>query len=62
MLTYLVYVKGPRGPEPQLWHRETETDHFVTPSDLTVVAGPTLVPRRLRPLGIDHLVKMLEAA
>jgi hypothetical protein len=43
-MIYLAYVAGLRGPEPQLWHKEKERDHFVTPSGLEVIGKPRLIP------------------
>lgn len=59
-MIYLVYVEGLRGPEPQLWHKEKPSDHFVTPSDVKVVAGPTLVPALWAAhYGLDFIAKHL---
>lgn len=29
MVSYLVTIEGQRGPEPQIWHKDSERDGFV---------------------------------
>jgi hypothetical protein len=39
---YLVWVQGPSGPCPQIWH--DDGGRFVGPSDLPVLAHPIPLP------------------
>ncbi len=43
MSVYLAYVRGLRGPEPQLWHKDG--NRFVVPSEVEVVMPPRPVPQ-----------------
>lgn len=59
-MIYLAWVKGPKGPQPQIWHKDKEADVFVTPSDLTVTGKPLLLPSDIR--NVEQAVKWAKEA